>query len=372
MFWSELFWPHIGGAEVFGTSLLLALRERNYEVIVVTRQSPELAPEDHYRGIPIFRFPFYEAITTHNTERILSTRQRFAHLKRTFAPNLVHVHGFGPSLFFYLDTATVAPAPLLVTLIVELSHPTQKHQMLERVVSSAQWVTGKSATVLTEARQLVPQIRNRSSVVHNGLEVPDIEPTSLALSPPRLLCLGRLDNQKGFDLALTAMACITQRFPSARLIIAGDGIERAQLERQAAELRLSHVVDFLGWVAPHEVFDLINTATMVLMPSRWEGLPSVALQASIMARPIVGAKVSGISDVIVHQKTGLLVDREDAGGVARAVIALLDHPDSAMQMGQAGRQRVREVFSWQQCVNAYDELWRGLSSRVMTASQFAS
>ena len=57
LFWSELFWPYIGGAEVFATKLLVALRQRGYEIIVVTRQdSPDLALEDQYRGIPVHIF----------------------------------------------------------------------------------------------------------------------------------------------------------------------------------------------------------------------------------------------------------------------------------------------------------------------------
>lgn len=363
IFWSELFWPYMGGAEIFGANLVAALRERNYEIVVVTRQDSEKLPqEDQYHGIPIFRLPFYGGMTTANAEQILLARQRLAQLKRTFAPDLVHVHGFGLSAFFYIETARVCPAPLLVTLVVDLADPSHKHEMLNRLLSSAQWVTGKSATVLAQARQLVPQIGDRSSVIYNGLAAPSLAPAPLPLAPPRLLCLGRLKLQKGFDLALTAMTLIHRRFPAVRLIIAGDGDDRMQLEHQAAELGLSQVVDFLGWVAPHQVFELINTATIVLMPSRWEGLPSVALQAGMMARPIVGTRVSGISDVVAHQHTGLLVERDDASGMADAVTALLDQPDIAIQMGKAARRRVSEVFDWEKCVNAYDALWRRLTA----------
>src|SRR5687768_13747483 len=69
LFWSELFWPHIGGAEVFGSKLLTALRERFHDILVVTRQdSPDLPLEDHYRGIPVHRFPFGTAIVNRNVD----------------------------------------------------------------------------------------------------------------------------------------------------------------------------------------------------------------------------------------------------------------------------------------------------------------
>jgi glycogen(starch) synthase len=174
--------------------------------------------------------------------------------------------------------------------------------------------------------------------------------------------------QKGFDLALPALASILERFPKIRLIIAGDGPERSALERQVVELGLSNIVHFTGWVAPHEVLTLINTATVVVMPSRWEGLPSVALQAGLMARPVVATRVGGLPEIIVHQQTGLLVEKEDGAGLAGATAFLLEHPETAMRMGQAARQRVREVFSWEQCVNAYDALYRQLSGEVRSGS----
>ena len=155
----------------------------------------------------------------------------------------------------------------------------EKHDLLRRLLSSAEWVTGKTAAVLGEAHRVAPQIVPRSSVIHNGLAVPTLPPAPLPLAAPRLLCLGRLANQKGFDLALTAMASITNSFPGARLIVAGDGPERPRLEQLVAELGLNQVVDFLGWVSPHRVFDLINTATMLIMPSRWEGLQSLNRRA---------------------------------------------------------------------------------------------
>ena len=165
---------------------------------------------------------------------------------------------------------------------------------------------------------------------------------------------------------MAALASIVDRFPQVRLVIAGDGPERPQLERQVAESGLRDVVDFMGWVSPDDVPALINTATMVLMPSRWEGLPSVALQASMLARPVVATPVGGLSEVVVHRQTGLLVAPEDHSGLAEAIAFLLEHPEMAVQMGQSARRRVQDVFNWQRCVNAYDALYRKLAKKATT------
>ena len=128
-------------------------------------------------------------------------------------------------------------------------------------------------------------------------------------------------------------------------------------------------VDFLGWVSPDEVPALLNTTPMVLMPSRWEGLPSVVLQASMMARPVVATPVGGLSEVVAHQQTGLLVRPDDSEGLAEAIAFLLVHPVVAIQMGQAARRRVQKVFSWEQCVDAYDRLYRKLAKKAVPSPE---
>ena len=369
LFWVEQFWPVIGGTEIFSTKLLPALQTRGYEFIVMTDQhSPDLPTEAQYKGIPIYRLPFRTVLADRKVDQMPLVRQQVAKLKQTFGPDLVHMHGVTFSAFFCLETRNAHTAPLLVTLINEVQ-PGQStdHGLWRRVLSTATWVTGKATAVLSQARQLVPEILPRSSMIYNGLKISALSPAPLPFAPPHLLCLGRLAVQKGFDLALRAVASILERFPSVRLTLAGDGPERPALERLVDELGLAEVVTFTGWIPPNKVLALINTATLVLMPSRWEGLPSVALQAGLMARPVVATRVGGFAEIIVHEQTGLLVTKEDRVGLAEALSLLLEHPEKATQLGQAARHRVQEVFSWEQCVNAYDTLYQKLITESRSA-----
>jgi glycosyltransferase involved in cell wall biosynthesis len=98
----------------------------------------------------------------------------------------------------------------------------------------------------------------------------------------------------------------------------------------------------------------------------------VVLQAAMMARPVVATRVSGISEVVVHRQTGLLVDPEDEKGLAEAIAFLLDHPETAMRMGQSARQRVQKLFSWEDCVQAYDTLYRKLITSDSTEISISS
>jgi glycogen(starch) synthase len=200
-------------------------------------------------------------------------------------------------------------------------------------------------------------------VIYNGLEIPALATKPLPFDRPRILCLGRLAPEKGMDLALAAFPSVLEQFPSARLIIAGNGVLRSELERRAVCYGIAHAVDFIGWVAPDKVPALINASTIVLMPSRQDSLPLVALEAALMARPIVATCVGGLPEVVVHHETGLLVAKESIGALATAVNWLVTHPEVAVSMGHAARRRAQRIFGWEQHVAAYGALYEKLANR---------
>lgn len=368
LYWTQLFWPYIGGVEVLATKFLPAMRERGYEFAVVTSHgSLDLPDEAEYEGIQIYRFPFQAALAGGNVDQLMTVLHGMVRLKRVFRPDLIHINFSDPSIFFNFHSSAAYPAPVLITIRVALPNRQtagQPDTLLGQTFRAAAWITANSAAMLADARQLVPEIIHRSSVVYNGLSMPDVPPTPLPFRPPLLLCLGRLVEDKGFDVALRAFAVLIDRFPQARLLIAGDGPARPALEEQAVELGLANVVQFTGWVVPEKVPELINGATIVVIPSRWqEAFSLVALQAAQMARPVVGTRVGGLPEVIVHGETGLLVKNEDTHALAGTIAYLLDCPKVAVEMGLAGRRRAQELFSWERHINAYDELYKKLIFR---------
>jgi len=364
LFWPGNFWPVIGGAEVLAGQLLPALQERGYEFTVVTSRRPLDRPnEEIYKGIPVHRFPFRENLN--QVSELVEIKQRVQNLKKQFAPDLIHISAVERDHVFHLLTAQAYPVPLLITLHNVLTQEVEKSDSwLRRLVTSADWVSCVSVSVLTATRMMLPNTACRSSVVYNGLDIPAVVPKGAPADVPQLLCLGRLKARKGFDLALTAFASIIQRFPQVRLVVAGDGPERPSLERQAARLGIAGVVDFIGWVDPGDIPKVVAKATAVVMPSRHEPFGLVALDAALMARPIVASRVGGLAEVVTHRETGLLVEPEDSAGVAEALAFLLENHDLAAEMGRVARERAQEVFSWNRCVSGYDELYQKLAHRA--------
>lgn len=363
LLWSETFWPHIGGVQILGAKLLLALRDRGHEFLVVTRQDYwDLAPEALYKGIQINRFPFWKALAKGNIELFAETKRQISALRRAFSPDLVHIYSFGPSVLFHLATRAAHPAPALVTIHEAWPDTAlESNSLLTQTLLSATWVTGVSASVLAGPSRRVAEISHCSSIIYNGLDVSSFQPAPLPKDGINLLCVGRLVREKGFDLAIKALLSISDRFSGVRLSFAGDGPARTELEELSGSLGLTNRVKFLGWVPPEQIPTLINSAAVVVMPSWTEGLPLIGLEAALLARPVVATRVGGIPEVVLHERTGLIVDSGDWRALAQAIEVLLDDPKTAIRMGLAAREWAAEMFSWESCVDAYHVLYNKLA-----------
>jgi glycogen(starch) synthase len=362
LFWTERFWPHIGGVEVLVSMLIDALKDRGHDSIVVTSKSQADLPEKgFYNKIPVHRFSFQPVLLRRNIRDLRETAKKICALKEDFAPDLIHINSCQPGVFFHLHSKTKKPAAVLTTIHEPCSHAGSPNSLLGRLLHASDWVAAVSHAALEEARLVSPDITRRSSVIHNGLPMPVLKPTPLPFDPPLLLCLGRVISDKGFDLAIKAFASLENRFPGMRLIVAGDGDARPELEKLAENLGIKGKVKFCGWIAPEDVPALINKVALVIVPSRWrEPFGLVALQAAQMERPVVAAEVGGLPEIVVHRETGLLFERENPGALAEQIALLLEQQDLCTGMGKAARKRVREMFSVDRFLNSYQELYRNL------------
>jgi len=365
LMWCELFWPHMGGIEHLALEILRSLNGRGFTFEVITAlEDASLPAEDDLEGIPVHRLPFRTALREHDPERIIGCRRRIEEIRSSFEPDLIHLNGLYPGCFFHLMTRQTAPAPTLVTLHQEMPDGPSSgpDSLFHRVIDSADWITACSESILAQILALRPDLETRSSTIRNAVAEPAREPAPLPLAPPRLLCVGRLAPQKGFDVALRALAGLTGRLPGLELIVAGEGSERTALEEQAGELGIIDRVEFTGRVESDRIPDLMNRATLVVMPSRWEGLPLVAIQAAWMGRPVVATDVGGMPEIVIPGRTGCFVPVEDSVSLAGAIAELLGDPDRVRRYGRAAREHAADEFSLEHHLEQYRELYRRLTA----------
>jgi glycosyltransferase involved in cell wall biosynthesis len=367
LYWTPEFYPEIDGITELTRKTLPELQNRNYEFLVVTSHGRQRLPDiTEFSGIPVHRFHFREILGQRNLSKILMYQKQIAQLKVSFDPDIIHFHFSDPYGYFHVNTATAHHAPTLLTVHMSIAeYDVGTDTLIGNLLHQAAWVTSVSDATLADAKQAVPALSKRSSVIYNGLNFPDITPEPLNFDKPRILCLGRLVADKGFDLAIAAFAHVKNRIPGSRLVIAGDGTARKELEHQTAMLGLSEFVDFPGWIDPDKVPQLINDSTMVVLPSRWrEPFALVALHAAQMARPVVAARVGGLPETVIHEQTGLLIEKENVQQLVEAITFLLENPDEAIQYGRTGRKRAGDVFSMEKYINAYDDLYKKLRRRI--------
>jgi glycogen(starch) synthase len=360
LFWTDWYLPSIGGVEVFSARLLPALARRGHEITVVAGHHRAALPDEtEVMGIPVRRFWFHTTLAANDVDRVAATLRTVAQLKGALAPDLIHLNTLGPSLLFHLETERRHSAPVLLTMHSPVTEDVARHDTLAgRALRSAAWVNCNSHAVHADLRRRVPAMGERSSVTYYGMEAPARPPSPRPHADPRVLGFGRLVAEKGFDLAVRAFATVVRRIPRARLVLAGEGAARPELERLAAALGLAAAIEFVGAVAPGEVPALIDGASLVVVPSRWdEPFGLVALEAALMARPVVATRVGGLVEVVEDRTTGLLVERENPDALAEAVIRLLEDPAAADRMGRTARARARKRFAWERCVDEYDSLY---------------
>lgn len=228
----------------------------------------------------------------------------------------------------------------------------------------ARWAT--HVVCVSEAERLTGQrsgIDTRWSVIPNGVDVERIRPvaaqaarTALGLSRQELLvvCVGRLCRQKGQDVLLRAWASVAERMPLARLVLVGDGPDAAGLRDQApASVRFAgDVRDATPWY---------QAADLVVLPSRWEGMALVPLEAMACARPAVITDVDGARESL---PPGLaphcLVPPEDPQALARALLGLLGDPPLRESLGRAAHRHVLNTHDVRHTADAVAAVYREL------------
>lgn len=364
LFWSDWFLPSIGGVEVFSARLLPALAARGHEITVVAGHHTAGLPDvTHISGVTVRRFLFHPLLAANDLERTANLLATINRLKRELAPDIVHLNTLGPSILFHLRTPA-APAPVLLTMHSPvMSDATRPDTLYAQGLHSATWINCNSNAVRDDLCRLAPALCPRSSVTYYGMEPPPLQPGPLPRDTPVVLAYGRLVRDKGFDIAIRAFAELVQRVPAARLVIAGDGPAREELEALAATCGAAGSVEFSGPVSPEAVPALINTATVVVVPSRWdEPFGLVALEAALMSRPVVATRAGGLAEVVEHGVTGFVIEKEDVVALTSAVGHLLDHPGEAERIGSAARRRALRLFAWGRCVDEYDRLYHQVHS----------
>jgi glycosyltransferase involved in cell wall biosynthesis len=315
------------------------------------------------------------ALTLHSPWQIGSAR-RFVKFLRSHQIDVVHAH---------MVRASVVAVPLArlagVPVVVQTCHGREawrkswlrRRYWIDRIIGAWSDVTiavsESTRDYLLQEKQLDPR---KVVVIRNGRSLAGFTPSpdreehlraEFGVRPGAavLSVFGRLEEQKGHRYLLEGLPLVLAQVPEVKVLLVGDGSLRGQLELQAQSRGLGDCVLFTGY--RHDWKDLMALSDLVLLPSLYEGLPLVPIEAAALGKPVLATAVDGTREVVVDGFTGRLVPPAQSGPFAQALIELLRHPEQRRRLGEGAQARARDLFSLErqllQTADVYSQLVEG-------------
>jgi len=157
--------------------------------------------------------------------------------------------------------------------------------------------------------------------------------------------LGRLVFYKNVEIIIQAFNIVTKEFPDANLVIAGDGPHKSSLQELVKKLDINNSITFAGYVTPEQKKKLLCESNALLFPSVIEGFGLVMLESWQQNRPVITSDIPPMSDIIQHEKTGLVIDPHDGKKWAEKIIQLIKNPNISDEMGRNGNQVLKTKYN---------------------------
>jgi glycosyltransferase involved in cell wall biosynthesis len=356
-----------GGAERVMASLANGWVSRGHQVIVVTLSGETsfypLSPSVEYRAL-------YAAYQSHNlAERCFNNLRRLRQLRRTIRDAHPDV------IVSFLDTTNVMT--LLSTfgihvpvIVCEHNDPSQARcRSVWEVLRVFTYPCASAVTVLTEnvLEDMRWLVGSGGTVMPNPVQLPeyaDCEPSRNG-HVRRLIAIGRLHPQKGFDYLLDAFRQVADKHPDWTLTILGEGPLRRQLEQQIERLGLSGSVDLHGQVK--DPFRWLRSADLYVMSSRYEGFPCALCEAMACGLPAISFDCpSGPRAIVRDGVDGMLVPPGDSGALARAMDGLMSDADERRRLASRAPE-ILQRFSLDSILLRWDELFERIGVPVKVA-----
>jgi glycosyltransferase involved in cell wall biosynthesis len=328
----------VAGGQVVALRLARAARERGDEVsFAAPEQGPftELAARE---GFPVDILPMRRSFQ-------LGAAWRLARLLRGRRVDVLHTHTLAAANVLARLAGASARVPVVSHLHIENHFRPATRWLLARLDNATARLAARLVAVSEDTKRAYERqgyARGRIEVVYNGVDLP-ANGGFRRNAPARIGEIARLCDVKGQRELLQAVA----RLPEAQLVLAGRDLEQAgafqeALERESERLGIRERVEF-GF--HDDVPALLESLDVVALPSWTEGLPIVLLEAMAHARPVVATPVGGTPELVTDGETGLLVPTRDPEALAAALRRLLDDPELARRLGEAGRARVADRFT---------------------------
>jgi len=366
MQWRDIRHPWYGGAEVYMHEILSRISKKGFEVIAITSGFRGLKRLEHIDGYSVLRVGGHETYLFHAVKALL----RYVRWADVVVEDTSKVPLFLPLLLGRFGKPVIA-----------IAHHLNREIYFEELSPLKAWIAYDMESLMPRLYTEIPNTRfaavsqstceelielgakpNRIAVVPNGVDVSKYKPETCnpmnqKSEEPTVLYLSRLKRYKRPLHALYAFKLISRDVPEAKLIIAGDGELKGDVERSVKELALEDRVQVLGRVKEEEKIRLLQRAWVLIQTSRKEGFGLTVLEAAACGTPTIAYENGGFRNSIKDAETGLLVPQGNVKALALAILNVLADEELREKLTINAVRWARE-FTWERSTKAFMGLVR--------------
>ena len=382
---SQFFSTTKGGGEYVFKTIANSLAQNGHKVWIITNnvKDEKYEESDNLKIIPVKPTIQYKGglppTFSDNIRYAINAFQKGRNIIKNETIDIIHSNNFSPAL-----------AGSLLSTFTKTPHITTIHDIFS-VYDKDFWKKWTSqANVSNTNARLVPffeklMIKFKFDCIHTVSDATKEDIQKIGTKKPihiipnciqdeqqiiteskktQFVYLGRLVFYKNVEVILKSFKTVTKEFPDVTLIIAGDGPHKSSLIELVKELDIDNNITFSGYVAPEQKKKLLAESNALLFPSIIEGFGLVMLESWQQNRPVITSNIPPMSDIVEHNKTGILVDPYDEKKWAEAIIQLIKDPDSSDQMGKEGnltlKTKYNETIFYQNIMKMYNDTLDGV------------
>jgi L-malate glycosyltransferase len=282
---------------------------------------------------------------------------------------IVNVHYPGDNFVYFAVCRYVLPIRLVTSVhggdAFVNGRPKDKYSRAFRfLLRSSDLIILPSETYRKKLLEVFPGDEDKTIFIHNGINPAQFTSAEKAQESSGrtryLLCIGDHSRYKGIDVLLHASKRLLTNDRSLRLVLAGNGPLREELERLALSLGIRDQTQFLGSQGAPEIARLLHGCEILVVPSREESFGIAVIEAMACKKPVVASAVGGIPEIIEHEKSGILVEPENPVALAEGLRRLLTNSELKRSLAENGYSRVMEHFCFNRTGAAYETAFASL------------
>ncbi len=294
---------------------------------------------------------------------------KFIRLKK---PHILHTYLFHAN-FIGRIAGRIAGIPITISSVRTMEKQKWHHVYLDMLTS---WMVNKEICVSKDVEEFTKKYAkvpaNKLTTIYNGINFEDTHVTkntedkkkelNINQFNPIIGTVGHLTMVKGVNHLLRVFKLVLKSYSNACLLIAGDGPEEKKLKELTLRLNITDSVKFLGF--REDALEIINIMDIFVLPSLWEGMPNVILEACALGKPVVSTSVGGAKEIIKHGETGFLVPVRNYKDLTKAIKTLIENPKKREEFGRKGKEFVLKNFSLDKMVKSTEKLYEQLISQM--------